>query len=84
MARQTARAGRNPLTITPILVDRHVAAAMMGDLAINTFETRVREGVLPKPRRIGNRVGWLVSELTAAAESLPVSDILPPPLGGAS
>jgi len=65
--------------IRPIMVDRHTAAAMLLGLSLPSFEKAVRQGLLPQPRMIGHRVGWLVSELEKAAAALPVSNLLPPP-----
>lgn len=65
------------LRIEPISVGRDNAAAMLG-IATSTFEAHVSRGNLPKPRQLGGRAVWLVAELRQAAESLPVSELLPP------
>lgn len=70
---QTARRAGDASTGSLILVDRFMAAEMLGSINVRTFEARVRDGVLPKPRRLGRRVLWLVRELHEAAEALPVS-----------
>lgn len=54
---------------------------MLGPISVRTFEARVRDGTLPKPRQLGGRAVWLLSELHAAAAGLPVSALLPPPAG---
>lgn len=56
------------------------AAAAYCSLSVTTFERRVREGVLPKPRQLSaRRVAWLTPELDAALANLPVSDLPPGP-----
>lgn len=78
-------ADRKPQIVTtpPIYVSKETAAAAMA-LSVSTFERGVAQGLYPKPRRLSNsRVGWLWTELLAAAETLPVSDLLPPPNTGA-
>lgn len=66
------------IAIEPIAVDREQAAALLS-LSLSSLAARVRDGTLPQPRKIGGRAVWLVRELKEAAESLPVSDLLPPP-----
>ena len=52
-------------------------------LSDTTFEKLIREGCAPAPRRISpGRVVWLRRELDEWLESLPVSDLLPPPKSG--
>jgi predicted DNA-binding transcriptional regulator AlpA len=65
------------LRIEPISVGRDHAAAMLG-IGLSTFAAHVSRGTLPKPRQIGGRAVWLVEELRAAANALPVSELLPP------
>lgn len=51
-------------------------------LGATSVKKMVREGSFPKPREIGpRRVGWLMSEVEAWAESRPLADMLPPPSG---
>ena len=68
------------LRIEPISVGRDHAAAMLG-IGLSHFATHVTRGTLPMPRQIGGRAVWLVEELRAAANALPVSELLPPPVG---
>lgn len=68
--------------VPPILVDRETAAAAL-NLGVSTFMREVRLGRLPQPRRVSpNRVGWLWSELVAAAHAMPLSDLMPPAKAG--
>jgi prophage regulatory protein len=63
----------------PIMVDRAQAATALG-IGERTLESLVAEGRLPPPRKISaQRVGWLWTELVAAAQALPVSDHQPGP-----
>lgn len=62
----------------PIALDRSAAALALG-IGLSTFEAHVTRGTLPRPRQLGGRAVWLVEELRAAALSLPVSELLPPP-----
>ena len=74
-----ARAMAEPGTMIrmdPIAVDR-VSAALSLSIGLSTFEARVSRGDLPKPRQLGGRAVWLVDELRAAAQALPVSEMLP-------
>lgn len=67
------------VTTPPLMVARDAAAAALG-ISERTLEGLVRTGDLPPPRKIsGGRVGWLWRELTAFAESRPVSDLQPGP-----
>lgn len=66
------------IVLEPIAVGRDEAAAMFS-IGVSTFELRVSRGELPQPRQLGGRAVWLVDELRAAAASLPVSAMLPPP-----
>lgn len=71
-------------TIEPAAVDRAGAANYVG-LSLTSFEKAVREGRAPAPRMIGpRRVVWLVRELRAWLDSLPISELLPPPNTGAA
>lgn len=70
------------LSVEPAYLDKAASAAFMS-LSESTFEQLVREGVAPKPRALsGRRVGWLLRELREWAESMPVSQMLPPPNTG--
>jgi prophage regulatory protein len=66
------------ISVEPAYLDKSAAAAFMS-LSESTFEQLVRNGVAPKPRALsGRRVGWLLRELRAWAETMPVSEMLPP------
>jgi prophage regulatory protein len=53
-------------------------------LSTTTIEEEIRQGRFPKPRQLSaKRVAWLDSDLRKWAESLPVSDLPPPPNTGA-
>jgi predicted DNA-binding transcriptional regulator AlpA len=63
----------------PAILRREGAAAFMG-ISVAVFERLVARGKLPKPRQISDGCsGWLYSELLAAAEALPVSQLAPGP-----
>lgn len=65
--------------VPPILVDRETAAALVG-LSPSNIAAQVLKGTFPAPRKTStNRVGWLLTEIHAWAQGLPLSDILPPP-----
>lgn len=73
------KASRPPrIVVEPITVGREDAAELFG-IGVSTFEAHVSRGRLPKPRQLGGRAVWLLEELRAAAASLPVSEMLPPP-----
>lgn len=81
-SKHTRTAGNASLSLDPIMVDRHMAAALMA-LSEPTIERLVREGAFPAPRKLsGNRVAWLLSELQTWCEERPVSDLLPPKNAG--
>lgn len=61
----------------PIAVDSDTAAAMLGGIGRSTFLQWVSRGLLPRPRKLGNRSMWLVSELNEAAAKLPAYDDKP-------
>jgi hypothetical protein len=69
MARQSAL----PPTLAPRLVGREAAAAYLS-VCPNKFDQMVRDGRMPRPRRIDARKVWLVPELDGAADNLPVDD----------
>ena len=75
-----------PVTVQlePVLADRQTAAALLGGIAVSTFEGHVARGALPQPRQLGGRALWVVAELRTAALALPVSALLPPGRGDAS
>lgn len=69
--------------VAPIFLDLPAVAEVVA-LSISTVQELVRQGQFPAPRQLsGRRVGWLVRELEAWAESRPVSNLLPPPNTGA-
>lgn len=63
----------------PIAVDSQTAAEMLGNLGKSTFLTQVSRGKMPRPRKVGSRSMWLVSELQEAALKLAVADDTPEP-----
>lgn len=69
--------------VAPIFLDLPAVAEVVA-LSVSTVQELVRQGQFPPPRQLsGRRVGWLVRELEAWAESRPVSQLLPPPNTGA-
>lgn len=67
----------------PAVLDLPAASNYVA-LSESTVQKLVRDDQFPKPRVLsGRRVGWLVRELEAWAESRPVSDFLPPHNTGA-
>lgn len=63
----------------PIAVSIQGAAEHLG-LSTRMIERLIAAGAFPKPRKIGAHTArYLVRELEEWAESLPESDILPPP-----
>lgn len=65
----------------PLMLARDQAAAALG-ISDSLLEKLVRTGELPPPRKISEgRVGWLWRDLSAFAESRPVSDLPPGPAG---
>jgi predicted DNA-binding transcriptional regulator AlpA len=67
MARQAAL----PPTLAPRLVSREGAAAY-ACISPNKFDEMVRDGRMPKARRIDARKVWDIRELDAAIDGLPV------------
>lgn len=66
------------IALQPAYLNREETAKFVG-LSDTTMEQLARAGDFPKPRQLAaKRVGWLVSELQAWAESRPVSDLPPP------
>ncbi|MBN3848693.1 AlpA family phage regulatory protein [Paraburkholderia sp. Ac-20342] len=52
-------------------------------LSESVVKKLVREGVFPQPRQLsGRRVAWMVREVEAWVEARPVSQLLPPGVGG--
>jgi len=54
----------------PVAVSREYAAALLM-ISDRHFQTQVKLGVFPQPRRIGSRTVWLLSELLEAVARLP-------------
>ena len=68
MARQHAL----PPTLPPRLIDRNAAAAYVS-LAPNTFDLMVKDGRMPKPRKLTTgRKAWDVRLLDQAIDELPL------------
>ena len=66
MARQNAL----PPTLPPRLVSRDAAAAYV-DVSPTTFDEMVRDGRMPRPKRLGGRrKAWDVRALDAAVDAL--------------
>jgi prophage regulatory protein len=67
-----------PVAIKPAYLDLQGTTSFLS-LSESTVQKMIRESEFPKPRLLsGRRVGWLVRELEAWAESRPVSDMAPP------
>lgn len=67
------------IPVTPIFLDLPTVAEVVA-LSESTVQELVRQGQFPQPRQTsGRRVGWLVKEVQAWAESRPVSSLPPPP-----
>jgi predicted DNA-binding transcriptional regulator AlpA len=63
-----------PPTLAPRLVTRTAAAAYLG-VAPTTFDQMVKDGRMPKPKRLsGRRKAWDVRALDAAIDDLPNAD----------
>jgi len=70
---------KNNINIQPIMVNIETAVEMLC-ISKATIEALMRKGEFVKIRKVSTRrTCFLVSELTAWAESRPVSDLLPPP-----
>lgn len=64
--------------VAPIFLDLPAVVQAVA-LSESTVQELVRQGQFPPPRQLsGRRVGWLVRELEAWAESRPVSNLPPP------
>ena len=59
-----------PPTLAPRLIGRDAAAAYIA-VSTTKFDELVRDGRMPKPRKIDARRVWDVRELDAAADRLP-------------
>lgn len=69
--------------IEPLAVTKEVAAAMLADLGVTTFEELSRTEPLLRPVQISKRrVGYPVENLRKWLASRPFSDQLPPPDSG--
>jgi predicted DNA-binding transcriptional regulator AlpA len=67
MTRQNAL----PPTLAPRLISRAAAAAYV-NVAPTTFDLMVKDGTMPKPKRLrGRRKAWDVRDLDAAIDDLP-------------
>lgn len=63
-----------PLTLAPRLLKRETAAAYVS-VSPTKFDEMVRDGSMPKPKRLnGRRKAWDVRALDAAIEDLPDAD----------
>jgi len=70
-----------PMVVLAALALARADAARCCSLGITAFSAAVQAKILPQPRRINGRSVWVVAELQAALMRLPVSDLLPPPMG---
>lgn len=72
-----------PIALKPAYLDLQGTTSFLS-LSESTVQKMIRDCEFPKPRLLsGRRVGWLVRELEAWAESRPVSDMAPPANTGA-
>lgn len=63
-----------PPTLAPRLISR-VAAAAYVNVSPTTFDEMVKDGRMPKPKRLGGRrKAWDVRALDAAVDNLPVEN----------
>jgi hypothetical protein len=60
-----------PPTLSPRLISREAAAAYVC-VSPNKFDEMVRDGRMPRARRIDARKVWCVRELDGAADNLPI------------
>lgn len=68
MARQAAL----PPSLAPRLIGREAAAAFV-NVSPTKFDEMVKEGVMPRPKRLGGRrKAWDVRALDAAVDNLPI------------
>lgn len=59
-----------PVSLAPRLIRRIYAAEYVGT-SPTKFDELVRDGRMPRPKRIDGRVVWDVRELDAAVDDLP-------------
>jgi predicted DNA-binding transcriptional regulator AlpA len=63
-----------PPTLAPRLICREAAAAYV-NVSPTTFDAMVKDGTMPKPRRLsGRRKAWDVRALDAAVDDLAVAN----------
>jgi predicted DNA-binding transcriptional regulator AlpA len=63
-----------PPTLAPRLISRAAAAAYI-NVSPTTFDEMVKDGRMPRPKRLGGRrKAWDVRALDAAVDQLPVED----------
>jgi predicted DNA-binding transcriptional regulator AlpA len=63
-----------PPALAPRLISREAAAAYV-NVSPTTFDEMVKEGTMPKPRRLSRRrKAWDVRALDAAVDNLPVEN----------
>jgi predicted DNA-binding transcriptional regulator AlpA len=60
-----------PPTLAPRLVSREAAAAYVC-VSPTKFDELVRDGRMPRPRRLDGRKAWDVRQLDAAVDDLPL------------
>lgn len=61
-----------PSTLAPRLIGREAAAAYVC-VSPNTFDAMVKQGTMPRPKRLsGRRIAWDVRALDAAVDRLPI------------
>nr|CAD6410822.1 transcriptional regulator [Rhizobium sp. Q54] len=59
-----------PLSLPPLGVNREQAAALVG-ISVSLFDKAVMAGTMPKPRKIGGRLVYDVTEIAEAFRNLP-------------
>jgi predicted DNA-binding transcriptional regulator AlpA len=59
-----------PSSLPPLGINREQAAALVG-IGTNLFDKAVESGTMPKPRMVGERLVYDVSELVDAFRRLP-------------
>jgi predicted DNA-binding transcriptional regulator AlpA len=63
-----------PPTLAPRLISREAAAAYVS-VSPTKFDEMVKDGTMPRPKRLcGRRKAWDVRDLDAAVDNLPVED----------
>lgn len=65
--------------MTARIAVRESEAARLLDIGESTLRRLRARGVIPPPRMIGGSARYLVKELEAAMEAMPVSGLPPPP-----